>query len=190
MIKATMIHQSTLTISDKRTANLAELIHNMGELRSQGLMTNEMFVHIHDILRENLETENFISVVGYLDNREETNEYHILVSEFPEKSDGTIRSLKKGEGKHDYFLLTEEDEEGIEQIIYLGEEHTEALNTMKKGEHNDLVFELAEFVEFAMNKLHGKDILDGKKMRIYYSHEKLEGIEDAVLVKLTEKKEI
>lgn len=78
----------------------------------------------------------------------------------------------------------------IEQIIYLGEKHTEALNTMKKSEHSDLVWELTEFVEFAIKKLHGKDILDGKQMHIYYSHEKLEGIEDAVLVKLTEKKGI
>lgn len=109
MIKVTEFHNSTLTITDERTAHLADAIHKMGAWLREGIMTKETYVRIHDILRANLGTENFLSVVGYSDKREENNEYHILVAEFPEKSDGTIRSLKKGVGRLDYFLLTEEE---------------------------------------------------------------------------------
>lgn len=109
MIQATAIHHLTLTTTDERTAHFADGIHNKGVWIKEGIMTKETFVMIHDILRLNLDTENFLSVVKYCDQREENNEYHIIIAEFPEKSDGTIRSLKLGEEDEQYFLLTEEE---------------------------------------------------------------------------------
>ena len=116
MIKATTEHHVTLTTDDERTASLAEKIHNMGTWLNEGLITKEAYVHIHDILRHNLDTENFLSVVGYRDEREEKNKYIIRVIEFPEKSDGTIRKRKNIDGE--YFLLSFEESvfEAIEKI--------------------------------------------------------------------------
>lgn len=129
MIQATTIHHSTLTITDERTAHLADAIHNMGAWLNGGIMTEETFVRIHDILRANLDTENFLSVVKHSDQREESNEYHIIIAEFPEKSDGTIRSLRLGEEDNQYFLLTKEEEilEAIENAT---------TNTTDKKEQN------------------------------------------------------
>lgn len=128
MIRATTLHQTAFITTDKRTAHLANAIHNMRAWLHEGIMTKETFVRIHDILRANLETENFLSVVGFIDKREESNEYHILVVEFPEKSDGTIRTMKKGKEENEYFLLTEE-----EAILEATENTT---NTTDKKEQN------------------------------------------------------
>ena len=109
MIKAIKSHHTTLTTTDERTAHLADAIHKMGAWLHEGIMTKETYVRIHDILRANLGTENFLSVVGYRDERDEKSEYHIKIVEFPEKSDGTIRTIKIGEEENEYFMLTEEE---------------------------------------------------------------------------------
>lgn len=112
MIQATELHQLTFDTSDERTANLAIMLHSMNELLSQGLITDESYVNLHNILRENIETENFLSVVRYLDKREDSNEYHIVVAEFPEKADGTIRVMAEDlNNKNTFYLLTNEEAE-------------------------------------------------------------------------------
>lgn len=115
MIKATTMHHLTLETTDERTAHLANIIHNMNEWYSTGLITDDTFVHIHDILRANIGTENYLCVVIYSDLREESNEYHMGVVEFPEKADGAIHLAKKGEEDNEFFLLTEEETEEAEK---------------------------------------------------------------------------
>ena len=110
MIKATKAHYITLDTTDMRTASLADAIHNMHEWRLHGFITEETFIRIHEILRANIGTENFIGFTKYCDNREEDGEYHIILVEFPEKADGTIRKMKKGEEENEYYLLTKEEE--------------------------------------------------------------------------------
>lgn len=134
MIQATNVHYLTLGTTNEKTEGLAEMIHNMGEWLHQGLIKKDTYVNIHDILRHNIGTENFISVVGYLDEREEKNEYSIKVIEFPEKSDGTIRSMKLVD---DTFYLLTKDEENDEKIKNVADAVFGAIgytNTEEKGE--------------------------------------------------------
>ena len=129
MIQATKEHHLTLNTTDERTAGLANMIHNMGAWLREGLINKETYVHIHNILREEIGTENFLSVVGYRDEREESNEYSIRVIEFPEKSDGTIRSCVM---KDDAFYLVTELKEAIAVIDAFGFENNN--KTEEKGE--------------------------------------------------------
>lgn len=109
MIKSNKSHELTLGTSDKRTAILADAISHMGEFRSEGFMDDNSFIHIHNILRDCLETENYLSVVQYSDQRENDNEYHIIVAEFPEKADGKIFRVSFNTENEEYSLLTEEE---------------------------------------------------------------------------------
>lgn len=111
MIQATQEHHLVLATTDERTAHLAEMIHNMSGWLSENLITKETYVHIHNILRQQINTENFLSVVGYRDERLEKQEYSIRVIEVPEKADGAIRKMLHKEGK--FFLLTQEEAEEI-----------------------------------------------------------------------------
>lgn len=108
MIKATEEHHLTLNTTDEKTAGLANMIHNMGEWREMKLLSDDTFIKIHDILREAVGTKNFISVVAYADMREEYNEYRIILVEFPEESDGSIRTMV-GKGENEFYLLSQEE---------------------------------------------------------------------------------
>lgn len=195
MIKATTIHHLTLETTDERTAHLANMLHNMHEWHSTGFITNDTFVRIHDILRANLGTENFLLVAMYNDNREESNEYRVGVVEFPEKSDGTIRTIIKGEHENEYLLLTEEEAlieanmvDGVfEKVVYLAGKQAENLRTLKETKETELAIEVTDFAYQFIEKIYGKELLRDNKMLVYYEHEKLKDIEDAVLVRITDK---
>lgn len=99
-----MEHHLTLTTTNEETTELVNVIHNMNKWLHEGIIKKDTFVNIHNIIRQQLDTENFLCIVGHRDEREEKNEYAIRVIEFPEKSDGTLRGLKLEDEK--FFLLS------------------------------------------------------------------------------------
>lgn len=86
---------------------------------------------------------------------------------------------------------TNENNEKVifEKIIPLSGKQAEMLSILKNSKEDEVGMELAELVSLFVEKVYGEDLVSKNKMFIYYEHEKLENIEDSVLVIIREKKE-
>lgn len=80
---------------------------------------------------------------------------------------------------------TNEREVILEEIVYLSDKYAEMLTTIKETQDNDLAMELSDFVSYAIERKHGKEMVLDKRMVIHYEHSKLKDTQGTVLVTIT-----